>query len=177
VGDIPVAKPSPIPRKLRFPRRGLAIALVLAGFVALAAVIAIAAYPSGSKVDQVTGPHWVTVARADDLQVGQPVHVFDQKFWLVKLDSGEVLALSHKDSRGGCTIPWRPDFQFNGHKGWFRDPCSGSTYNIEGIKAFGPSPRNMDRFTVRVYGNDVQVMMADGQALPTPAPPAITIRP
>jgi hypothetical protein len=67
VGDIAVAKPSPIPRTLRFPRRGSAIALVLAGFVALVVAAAIAAYPTGSNVDQITVPQWVTVERADDL--------------------------------------------------------------------------------------------------------------
>jgi nitrite reductase/ring-hydroxylating ferredoxin subunit len=162
VGDIPVAKPSPIPRTLRLPRRGLAIALVFAGVVALIVVAAIAAYPTGSKVDQVTGPHWVTVARADDLQVDQPLHIFEQKLWLVKLDSGEVLALSHKDPRRGCTVPWRPDFVFSGIKGWFRDPCYGSTYDLNGHKVFGPSPRGLDQYQVQVNGGEVAVWVGPG---------------
>lgn len=174
MGRIPVANPSPIPG-WTFPRRGLAIAFVLAGMVVFAAVALVTAYPTGPKID--SGPRWESIASADDLQIEEPLRVFAARLWLVKLKSGEVVALSYKDPYRGCSIPWRADFTFGGHEGWFRDPCYGSTYDIEGKKAFGPSPRNMDRFTVRVYGNDVQVMMAGGKPLPTPQPLAISPRP
>jgi nitrite reductase/ring-hydroxylating ferredoxin subunit len=109
----------------------LAIVLVLAGCVALVVAAAIAAYPTGSNVDQITVPQWVTVARVDDLQPNQPVSVTAQRLWLVKLDSGQVLALSYKDPRG-CTVPWRPDFTFEDVKGWFRDPCQSGTFDLTG---------------------------------------------
>jgi hypothetical protein len=69
VGHIPVAKPSPRPR-WRFPGRGFVIACVLAGFAAVIFVCAMAAWPTGPKVDQLTGVQWVSVTRADDLQNG-----------------------------------------------------------------------------------------------------------
>ena len=169
MGDVPVAKPSPIPRKLRFPRRGLAIALVLAGFVALVVVGAIAAYPTGSKVDQVTGVQWVTVARTDDLQTDQPVYIFEQKLWLVKLDSGEIIALSHKSPFLGCTVPWRPDFKFKGITGWFRDPCQSGTFDLTGA-CFAPQcPRGMDRYPIQLVKGQVQVNIAKGALIPGPA--------
>jgi nitrite reductase/ring-hydroxylating ferredoxin subunit len=168
VGDIPVAKPSPIPRTLRFPRRGLAIALVLAGFVGLVVVAALAAYPTGSNVDQITVPQWVTVARANDLQPDQPVGIFAQKIWLVKLDSGEVLALSYKSPFRGCTVPWRPDFVFHGIKGWFRDPCQSATFDLTGACFAAPCPRGMDRYPVQVVGGKVQVKVGTGALISGP---------
>jgi Rieske Fe-S protein len=164
VGHIPVAKPSPTPT-WKFPRRGFAVACILAGFVALIVVVGIAAWPTGPKVDQVTGVQWVSVARADDLQPDQPVHVFAQKLWLVKLGSGEIVALSHRDPGRGCTVPFRPDFVYNGVKGWFRDPCYGSTYDLNGYKAYGPSPRGLDQYEVRISSGEVQVHVGQGAVI------------
>jgi hypothetical protein len=167
VGDTPVAKPSPIPT-WKFPHRGFVITCVLAGIVVLIVVGATAAWPTGPKVDQATGVQWVTVARADDLQADQPVHVFEQKLWLVKLDSGDVIALSHVSTRvtslAGCTVPWRPDFVFADVKGWFRDPCSGTTYDLNGFKVFGPAPRGLDQYEVQVKGGEVAVRVGPGVA-------------
>lgn len=161
MGHIPVAKPSPTPR-WKFPRRGFAIACVLAGIVVLIVVGATTAWPTGPKVDQATGVQWVTVARADDLQADQPLHIFEQKLWLVKLDSGEIIALSHKSPFLGCTVPWRPDFKFKGITGWFRDPCQSGTFDLTG-SCFAPQcPRGMDRYPVQLVNGQVQVNMAEG---------------
>jgi len=157
VGDIPVAKPSPIPRTLRFPRRGSAIALVLAGFVALVVAAAIAAYPTGSNVDQITVPQWVTVERADDLQPDQPVHIFAQKLWLVRQPSGDVLALYDvSPSVERCGISWRPELPFRNQTGWLRSACHGDTYDLTGTCVY-ECPRDMDRYQTRVVGGDVQI--------------------
>jgi len=139
----------------------MAIALVLAGFVALVAVVAIAAYPTGTKVDQLTGVQWVTVARADDLQPNQPVRIFDQRVWIVKQPSGEILALySTSPSVERCVIPWRPDFLFRNQKGWFRSPCHGDTYDLSGT-CVHDCPRDMDRYEARVSGGRVQILVGD----------------
>ncbi len=94
-----------------------------------------------------------------------PVHIIDAKAWIVNLKPGEgvppqftsfaqpsekggILALYHKCPHLGCTVPWRPDFDFEGVKGWFRCPCHGSTYTKAGVRVFGPAPRPMDTFKV-----------------------------
>jgi cytochrome b6-f complex iron-sulfur subunit len=41
-------------------------------------------------------------------------------------------------------VPWRPDFDFEGVKGWFRCPCHGATYTNAGINVFGPARRPLD---------------------------------
>lgn len=68
-----------------------------------------------------------------------------------------MLALYQKDPRLGCTVPWRPDFEFLGRKGWFRNPCHGQTYDLDGNCVFGPCIRGLDRFPVRVKDGRVQV--------------------
>jgi cytochrome b6-f complex iron-sulfur subunit len=47
-------------------------------------------------------------------------------------------------------VPWRPEFDFEGVKGWFRCPCHGSTYTKAWVRVFGPAPRPMDTFEVKV---------------------------
>jgi cytochrome b6-f complex iron-sulfur subunit len=92
-----------------------------------------------------------------------PVKVFAIKGYIVNLKPGEggfqsvpgsakggILALYQKCPHLGCTVPWRPDFSFEGSTGWFRCPCHGSTYTKGGVRVFGPAPRSMDTFDVTV---------------------------
>jgi nitrite reductase/ring-hydroxylating ferredoxin subunit len=156
-----------MPRTLRFQRRGLAIALVLAGFVVIAAVIATEAYPTGVSAPPDT-PYWVKVMRSDILQPDQPVHIFDQKVWMVKLDTGEVLALYHGDPYLGCAVPWRPDFTFMNMKGWFRNPCQSQTYDLTGACFDGPCVRGLDRYETRVNNGDIEVRVGPGALIQGP---------
>lgn len=71
---------------------------------------------------------------------------------LARYEDGTFGALLARDPRNGCPMPWRPEFQYDGSVGWFRDPCHGSTYDAHGERVFGPSPRNMDYFDVEVNG-------------------------
>jgi nitrite reductase/ring-hydroxylating ferredoxin subunit len=160
VGHIPVAKPSPIPRTLRFPRRGLAVACFLLAFVVLIAVIAAEAYPRGVKVD--VGPqHWVGVMPASGLTVNQPVHVAEPRVWVVKQSSGNVLALYDvSPSVERCVINWRPDLLFRNQTGWLRSPCHGDTYDLSGTCVY-ECPRDMDRYGTRVSGGQVQIHTGD----------------
>ena len=62
-----------------------------------------------------------------------------------------MLAIYQKCTHLGCTVPWRPDFQFEGTTGWFRCPCHGSTYTKGAATlVFGPAPRPLDLFEVQV---------------------------
>lgn len=86
-----------------------------------------------------------------------PVLVPEGRFFLVNIppgvaeSPGGLLALYRKCPHLGCTVPWRPDFDFGGRKGWFRCPCHGSTYTKEGgILVAGPAPRPMDTMAITV---------------------------
>ena len=95
-----------------------------------------------------------------------PAYFITAKAYLVNLKPGEgggngvnpsekggILALYQKCVHLGCTVPWRPDFEFLGSKGWFRCPCHGSTYTIGGGRVFGPAPRSLDTFLVTPGAN------------------------
>jgi cytochrome b6-f complex iron-sulfur subunit len=96
-----------------------------------------------------------------------PKRIFEGKFFLVNLEpgggvppefqaaaapsrTGGLLALWQRCPHLGCTVPWRPEFEFEGVKGWFRCPCHGSTYTTAGIRVFGPAPRPMDTMDLKV---------------------------
>ena len=86
---------------------------------------------------------------------GDPVRFPAGRFYLSHLAAGEegspggVLAIYQKCTHLGCTVPWRPDFEFGATKGWFRCPCHGSTFTKEGgILVSGPSPRPLDTMTI-----------------------------
>ncbi len=164
MGSIPVASPSP-PQRLSFPRRGIAILVTLVATVGIFTVAAIFAWPSGPKVDQ---PGWVALGNVDDFPLLEPVAVKNHRLYVVRLDADKFVALSRIDPHRGCVVPFRPDFEFLGRKGWFRDPCSGSTYDVTGRLFAGPSPRSLDRFPARVSAGALEVNV--GEIVPGPAP-------
>ena|SRR5688572_6030345 len=86
-------------------------------------------------------------------------------FCIVKTESGDFLALYTYDPNvrfrsQGCDVSWLPDFRFvdpetqQDKPGWFRGRCSGSTFDMEGRRVFGPSPRDLDQFPLRIVGKD-----------------------
>jgi cytochrome b6-f complex iron-sulfur subunit len=97
-----------------------------------------------------------------------PVKIAEAKAYVVNLKPGEgvpekfvtpeiqpsqaggILVLYQKCPHLGCAVPWRPEFEFEGVKSWFRCPCHGSTYTKAGIRVFGPAPRPMDYMEVKV---------------------------
>ena len=56
--------------------------------------------------------------------------------WLVLRDDGSADAFYARDPRSGCYLPWRSDLVFEGQTGWFRDPCHGGTYTLDGRVAY-----------------------------------------
>jgi len=90
---------------------------------------------------------------------------------LVRLHAGEVLALWARDPHLGCTVPYRPTYQFDGREGWFRNPCHGETYDLAGYRVFGPTPRGLDRFHVEVVDGRVIVDLSRLELGPTRLPP------
>ena len=165
MGHIPVAKPSPILREWTFPKRGLLIALVLLGAFAVGGVALASAWPEhASKMPNT----WVDVGRAADLKVDTPQPVPGDHLWLVKLQTGEILALYRADPRLGCTVPWRPDFEFRGITGWFRNPCHSETYDLTGTCFSGPCIRGLDRFPVQIANGQVRVLVDKARLIQGP---------
>jgi cytochrome b6-f complex iron-sulfur subunit len=171
--DTPVAKP--VPRRQVVGRR----TFILGGFWSglMLAIVGLAG-PSldfvwPRKVIGFGGPITVTPDRIPE-PGGDPLRIVEGRFWLVNLEAGKtpngedtpggVLALWQKCPHLGCTVPWRPDFEFQARKGWFRCPCHGSTYTREGgVIVYGPAPRPLDVFPVEVQ-DDGSLIVQTGRA-------------
>lgn len=85
------------------------------------------------------------------------VHAYPA-FGPVAAEVGPGLAvLSHRCTHLGCHLPWRPDFAFEGERGWFLCPCHDATFTKAGQRVFGPAPRDMDQveFTRKPNGSSV----------------------
>ncbi len=76
---------------------------------------------------------------------------------LVRFEDGDFRALSGRSPHLGEMVPWRPDFSWEGTFGWFREPCHGDTYAMDGMRVFGPAPRDLDRFDIRIEDGVVWV--------------------
>ncbi len=171
--DTPVAKP--VPKRPVLSRR----VFILGGFWSglLLAIVGIAGSPLDfmwpRKLGGFGGPISVTKDRVPQGPESEPVRIVEGRFWLVNLSagvtpngeetSGGLLALWQKCPHLGCTVPWRPDFDFQGRKGWFRCPCHGSTYTKEGgVLVAGPAPRPLDVFPLEVK-EDLSIVVQTGR--------------
>jgi cytochrome b6-f complex iron-sulfur subunit len=122
----------------------------------------------------------ITIGPVSQIEAGNPVHNLDARAWIMKFDKdradiekaagnnvqeGAILALYHKCPHLGCTVPWKPEFNWTDdrpgvakpYSGWFRCPCHGSTYTYGGVRVFGPAPRSMDTFAISVANGNLVV--------------------
>lgn len=71
--------------------------------------------------------------------------------WLIKQNSGNVVAMSTVCPHLGCGIDW------DSEKKLFVCPCHVSIFDIEGKVVSGPSPRPMDTLETKINDNEVFV--------------------
>jgi nitrite reductase/ring-hydroxylating ferredoxin subunit len=117
---------------------GLAL-LLLAGVLALR--VDIRPWRDLGAID----PAWAETPHAVEL---------DGKSIFLILVDGKVTAFNRQDTYPrGCIVDW----EVRGRQFQFIDPCLGSTYTQDGQYIRGPSPRDLDRFPVRVIDNNVSV--------------------
>jgi hypothetical protein len=136
-------------------------ALILSGF-GLVAIVALFVWPRGHGE-----PVEFRLDHVEDYRLGSITSVQEGRFYLVRRETGEFIALSAETpAHGRCTLPWRPTFEFRDprtgvvRKGWFRDPCSGSTFDREGKRVFGPAQCDLGRLPVSIVNERVVVQNA-----------------
>ena len=93
----------------------------------------------------------VVAGQVDEFVPGTVSHVREGRFYISRLEDGGMLALWHRCTHLGCTIPWRDD------EGRFICPCHSSIFNSTGEVISGPAPRPMDIFPVEIDGQEVVV--------------------
>jgi hypothetical protein len=109
----------------------------------------------------------VNIGPAAQYNVGSPVYHEDDRFWVAKLPSGDVIALYDRDPITGCTVPWDEKYSFLGVTGWFRDACSRSVYDLQGACFAGPCVIGLNRLAVTEdESGDLIVDMDNGTSGP-----------
>jgi len=72
---------------------------------------------------------------------------------LVRDISGTIRAFVGEDPRTACVLRWRPDVR----RGVLYDPCHGSLYDRQGHVVGGPSPWDLNEWTVQVRADRILV--------------------
>jgi cytochrome b6-f complex iron-sulfur subunit len=93
----------------------------------------------------------VNAGKAKEFKPGKVSYVRQGHFYISRLEDGGVLAMWHRCTHLGCTVPWRQD------EGQFHCPCHSSLYNTRGEVIGGPAPRPLDLFPIEVVNDDLIV--------------------
>lgn len=136
---------------------GIAVPLIAGAAIVLFAVITFVSPNYHATRDKEVGPE-------SDYAIGAPIFFEHDRFWVVKLAPGEVIALYDRDPITGCTVPWNPNLEDLGVRGWFRDACSDSTYDLSGACFDGPCKIGLNRLPVTTdpTSGNLIVNMVDG---------------
>lgn len=70
---------------------------------------------------------------------------------VVRTGADSAVALSSKCTHLGCTVRKEPSF--------FRCPCHGSTYTLEGDVVRGPAEFPLDRYNAKIEGNEIIITL------------------
>lgn len=100
---------------------------------------------------KITTPYTLADVPLNTVQV-----VREGKFYLSHVPDG-MLALYWKCKHLGCTVPWKPDEDFQGSSGIFHCPCHGSIYLRNGQNVAGPAPFPLDYFPIEISGGVITV--------------------
>lgn len=105
--------------------------------------------PFGSKI---------TAGPVSDYPLYSVTPVREGKFYLSHVPDG-LLALYWKCAHLGCTVPWKPNEEFEGStpSGVFHCPCHGSIYLRTGQNVAGPAPRPLDVMEIEIASGKVVV--------------------
>ncbi len=93
----------------------------------------------------------ITVGAVDDFPAGSVTHITNGRLYLVRLDDGGFMALYHRCTHLGCTVPW--DQAAN----QFICPCHNSQFDMAGEVLNPPAPRPLDLFPVAFVDGNVVV--------------------
>lgn len=107
--------------------------------------------PRPLKPDQGEFGTEMALGRVTDFKKGSVTAFPRGQFYLVRLDTGEFLALSRRCTHLGCTVPWVAEEKK------FICPCHASVYSITGAVLRSPAPRAMDLFPMRIENDTLFV--------------------
>lgn len=93
----------------------------------------------------------VIAGQVEEFEPGTVSHIQEGRFYISRLPDGSLLALWHRCTHLGCTVPWKDE------EGRFNCPCHSSIFNPQGEVVSGPAPRPLDLFPLEILEGKVVV--------------------
>jgi cytochrome b6-f complex iron-sulfur subunit len=93
----------------------------------------------------------INAGTVDAFPLNSVTHITNGRFYIVRLGDGGFLAVYHRCTHLGCTVPWDANQQK------FVCPCHSSEFDMQGTVKNPPAPRPLDLFTVSIVDGNVQV--------------------
>lgn len=93
----------------------------------------------------------INAGLVDDFPPNSVTHISNGRFYIVRLGDGGFLAVYHRCTHLGCTVPWDSTAQK------FICPCHNSQFDQQGVVENPPAPRPLDLFAVSITDGQVTV--------------------
>jgi cytochrome b6-f complex iron-sulfur subunit len=93
----------------------------------------------------------INAGMVDSFPPNSVTHISDGRFYVARLGDGGFLAIYHRCTHLGCTVPW------DANQGRFICPCHSSEFDAQGVVQNPPAPRPLDLFAVSIVDGNVMV--------------------
>lgn len=93
----------------------------------------------------------ISVGLVDDFPPNSVTHITNGRFYIARLGDGGFMAVYHRCTHLGCTVPWDQTAQK------FICPCHNSQFDRQGIVENPPAPRPLDLFPVTIENGEIKV--------------------
>lgn len=93
----------------------------------------------------------INAGAVDNFPPNSVTHISNGRFYIVRLADGGFLAVYHRCTHLGCTVPWDETQQK------FICPCHSSEFDRQGALINPPAPRPLDLFAVSIADGSVMV--------------------
>jgi len=93
----------------------------------------------------------ITAGLVDDFPPNSVTHITNGRFYIVRDPDGGFLAVYHRCTHLGCTVPWDQTARK------FICPCHNSQFDQQGVVQNPPAPRALDLFPVSIEDGQIKV--------------------
>ena len=93
----------------------------------------------------------ITAGLVDDFPPNSVAHIPSGRFYVVRIGDGGFLAVYHRCTHLGCTVPWDSTAQK------FICPCHNSQFDQQGTVENPPAPRPLDLFALTIEDGQIKV--------------------